>query len=190
MAGVPSAMLFVRSDAGGVSHAPEECTGGRRDRLVPAGARARAARAGGRVIDWDAPRAAVAARPRALRPGPEPGRAQAASTACRARAAELERGPVRAARATCSRPPRPRLRNAAFYPERAFADFRAAVAAWLGVPPSSVIPAHGAQALIGSIAPVFVDPGHARRRAAPDLRPVPPGLLPPFGAAITRRARA
>ena len=27
MAGVPSAMLFVRSDAGGVSHAPEESTG-------------------------------------------------------------------------------------------------------------------------------------------------------------------
>ena len=26
-AGVPSAMLFVRSDAGGVSHAPEEHTG-------------------------------------------------------------------------------------------------------------------------------------------------------------------
>jgi N-carbamoyl-L-amino-acid hydrolase len=26
-AGVPSAMLFVRSDAGGVSHAPEESTG-------------------------------------------------------------------------------------------------------------------------------------------------------------------
>ncbi len=26
MAGVPSAMLFVRSDAGGVSHAPEEWT--------------------------------------------------------------------------------------------------------------------------------------------------------------------
>jgi N-carbamoyl-L-amino-acid hydrolase len=27
MAGVPAAMLFVRSDAGGVSHAPEEHTG-------------------------------------------------------------------------------------------------------------------------------------------------------------------
>jgi N-carbamoyl-L-amino-acid hydrolase len=26
-AGIPSAMLFVRSDAGGVSHAPEEHTG-------------------------------------------------------------------------------------------------------------------------------------------------------------------
>jgi N-carbamoyl-L-amino-acid hydrolase len=27
LAGVPSAMLFVRSDAGGVSHAPGECSG-------------------------------------------------------------------------------------------------------------------------------------------------------------------
>jgi N-carbamoyl-L-amino-acid hydrolase len=27
LAGIPSAMLFVRSDAGGVSHAPEESTG-------------------------------------------------------------------------------------------------------------------------------------------------------------------
>ena len=26
-AGIPSAMLFARSDAGGVSHAPEESTG-------------------------------------------------------------------------------------------------------------------------------------------------------------------
>jgi acetylornithine deacetylase/succinyl-diaminopimelate desuccinylase-like protein len=32
MAGVPAAMLFVRSDAGGVSHAPEEWTG--RDAIV------------------------------------------------------------------------------------------------------------------------------------------------------------
>jgi histidinol-phosphate aminotransferase len=51
------------------------------------------------------------------------------------------------------------LRNAAFYPERAFADFRDAVAGWLGVPPAYVIPGHGAQALIGSLAAAFVDPG-------------------------------
>ena len=51
------------------------------------------------------------------------------------------------------------LRNAAYYPERAFADFRVAVAESLGVTPSRVIPAHGAQALIGSIAAAFVDPG-------------------------------
>jgi histidinol-phosphate aminotransferase len=45
------------------------------------------------------------------------------------------------------------------YPERAFADFRDAVAAWLELPASSVIPAHGAQALIGSVAAAFIDPG-------------------------------
>ena len=54
LAGVPSAMLFVRSDAGGVSHAPEESTGIRRRRARRAGARGRVARAGRRVIDWDA----------------------------------------------------------------------------------------------------------------------------------------
>ena len=46
LAGVPCGMLFVRSDAGGVSHAPEEHTGDRRDRRGAAGARGRAARAG------------------------------------------------------------------------------------------------------------------------------------------------
>ncbi len=51
--------------------------------------------------------------------------------------------------------------RAALYPERAYADFRAAVAGWIGVPPACVIPAHGAQALIGAVATVFVDPGTA-----------------------------
>ena len=50
---------------------------------------------------------------------------------------------------------------AALYPERAYADFRAAVAGWLGVPPESVVPAHGAQALIGIVAAAFIDPGTA-----------------------------
>jgi histidinol-phosphate aminotransferase len=45
------------------------------------------------------------------------------------------------------------------YPERAFSDFRDAVAGWLDLPAASVIPAHGAQALIGSIAAAFIDPG-------------------------------
>jgi histidinol-phosphate aminotransferase len=51
------------------------------------------------------------------------------------------------------------LRRASRYPERAFADFRDAVAGWLGVPPASVVPAHGAQALIASAAAAFVDSG-------------------------------
>jgi histidinol-phosphate aminotransferase len=49
--------------------------------------------------------------------------------------------------------------NAALYPERLFADFRAGLAAWLGVPAECVTPAHGAQALISSIAQVFIGPG-------------------------------
>jgi histidinol-phosphate aminotransferase len=51
------------------------------------------------------------------------------------------------------------LRDASRYPERAFADFRDAVAAWRGVPSAGVIPAHGAQALIGAVASVFIEAG-------------------------------
>jgi histidinol-phosphate aminotransferase len=49
--------------------------------------------------------------------------------------------------------------KANFYPERAYADFREALAASLGVPAASVIPAHGAQALISSITSVFIGDG-------------------------------
>jgi histidinol-phosphate aminotransferase len=49
--------------------------------------------------------------------------------------------------------------RANFYPERAYADFREALAGWLGVPSATVIPAHGAQALISSIASVFIGDG-------------------------------
>ena len=49
--------------------------------------------------------------------------------------------------------------NAALYPERLFADFRAALAGWLAVPAACVTPAHGAQALISSVAQVFIGPG-------------------------------
>jgi histidinol-phosphate aminotransferase len=49
--------------------------------------------------------------------------------------------------------------NAALYPERLFADFRAGVASWLSVPAECVTPAHGAQALISVIAQVFVGQG-------------------------------
>jgi histidinol-phosphate aminotransferase len=51
------------------------------------------------------------------------------------------------------------LRDASRYPERAFADFRDAVAEWRGVPSASVIPAHGAQALIGAVTSVFIENG-------------------------------
>jgi histidinol-phosphate aminotransferase len=49
--------------------------------------------------------------------------------------------------------------KANFYPERAYADFREALAGWLGAPSATVIPAHGAQALISSIASVFIGDG-------------------------------
>ncbi len=54
---------------------------------------------------------------------------------------------------------RAELDRAQLYPERAYADFRAAVAAWIGVPPPAVVPAHGAQAVIAALAAAFVDPG-------------------------------
>jgi histidinol-phosphate aminotransferase len=50
--------------------------------------------------------------------------------------------------------------KANFYPERAYADFREALAAWLGVPADTVIPAHGAQALITSVSSVFIGDGY------------------------------
>jgi histidinol-phosphate aminotransferase len=49
--------------------------------------------------------------------------------------------------------------KAALYPERLFADFRHGAAEWLGVPAECVTPAHGAQALISSVASVFIGPG-------------------------------
>jgi histidinol-phosphate aminotransferase len=49
--------------------------------------------------------------------------------------------------------------NAALYPERLFADFRADLGKWLGVPAECLTPAHGAQALIASVAQVFIGPG-------------------------------
>ena len=53
------------------------------------------------------------------------------------------------------------LQNASRYPESAFANFRDAVAAWRGVPAACVTPAHGAQALIGSVAAAFIENGTA-----------------------------
>jgi histidinol-phosphate aminotransferase len=49
--------------------------------------------------------------------------------------------------------------RANLYPERAYADFREALARRLAAPSGAVIPAHGAQALISSIAAVFIGDG-------------------------------
>jgi histidinol-phosphate aminotransferase len=51
------------------------------------------------------------------------------------------------------------LENAWMYPERAYSDFREAVAAWLGIRPAQIVPAHGIQALVTTIAAAFVRPG-------------------------------
>lgn len=54
---------------------------------------------------------------------------------------------------------RDELANIQFYPERAYADFRDSLAEWLGVPPTYVVPAHGAQSLIGTLATAFIEAG-------------------------------
>ncbi len=51
------------------------------------------------------------------------------------------------------------LGNAWMYPEQAYGDLREAVASWLGVAPSLIVPAHGIQALIGMVTAAFVSPG-------------------------------
>jgi histidinol-phosphate aminotransferase len=47
------------------------------------------------------------------------------------------------------------------YPEHAYTDFREAVASWLGTRPELIVPGHGIQALIATVAHAFIDPGDA-----------------------------
>jgi histidinol-phosphate aminotransferase len=54
---------------------------------------------------------------------------------------------------------RAELPNAWMYPEQAYADLRAAVAGWLGVPPELIVPAHGIQALVTMVVAAFLRPG-------------------------------
>jgi histidinol-phosphate aminotransferase len=51
------------------------------------------------------------------------------------------------------------LERAWMYPEVAYSDFRAAVAAWLGTRPELIVPGHGIQALIATVAHAFLEPG-------------------------------
>ena len=51
------------------------------------------------------------------------------------------------------------LENAWAYPEQSYDDFRDAVATWLGVPPERIVPAHGVQALVATMAGAFLDRG-------------------------------
>jgi histidinol-phosphate aminotransferase len=51
------------------------------------------------------------------------------------------------------------LERAWMYPEHAYTDFREAVAAWLGTRPELIVPGHGIQALIATVAHAFLDRG-------------------------------
>lgn len=53
------------------------------------------------------------------------------------------------------------LPNVWMYPEESYDDFRAAVAHRIGTTPDRIVPAHGTQALIGTLAGLFLDPGDA-----------------------------
>jgi histidinol-phosphate aminotransferase len=53
------------------------------------------------------------------------------------------------------------LERAWMYPEHAYTDFREAVASWLGTRPELIVPGHGIQALIATVAHAFIDPGDA-----------------------------
>jgi histidinol-phosphate aminotransferase len=66
-------------------------------------------------------------------------------------------------------PPYPGIREAVeaelpniwMYPEESYSDFREAVAAWIGTTADRIVPAHGTQALIGTLSGLFLAPGDA-----------------------------
>jgi histidinol-phosphate aminotransferase len=51
------------------------------------------------------------------------------------------------------------LENAWMYPEAAYSDLREALAAWLGLPPERIVPGHGIQSLVTTLAAAAVNPG-------------------------------
>jgi histidinol-phosphate aminotransferase len=51
------------------------------------------------------------------------------------------------------------LPNVWMYPEESYSEFREAVASWIGTTPDRIVPAHGTQALIGTLAGLLLDPG-------------------------------
>jgi histidinol-phosphate aminotransferase len=53
------------------------------------------------------------------------------------------------------------LERAWMYPEHAYTEFREAVAAWIGTRPELIVPSHGIQALVATVAHAFLDPGDA-----------------------------
>jgi histidinol-phosphate aminotransferase len=53
------------------------------------------------------------------------------------------------------------LENVWMYPEESYGRIREALAEWVGTTPDRIVPAHGTQALIGTVATLFLDPGDA-----------------------------
>ena len=53
------------------------------------------------------------------------------------------------------------LERAWMYPEHAYTEFREAVAAWLGIRSEMIVPGHGIQALVGTVAHAFLAEGDA-----------------------------
>lgn len=53
------------------------------------------------------------------------------------------------------------LERAWIYPAEAYAELRADVAGWLGTTPDRIVPSHGIQALIATVAHAFLQPGDA-----------------------------
>jgi histidinol-phosphate aminotransferase len=51
------------------------------------------------------------------------------------------------------------LARVELYPEQAYSDFREVVAAYIGADPSTLVPAHGIQALVLAVISVFINPG-------------------------------
>jgi len=51
------------------------------------------------------------------------------------------------------------LPNVWLYPEQAYADLREAVARWVGTTPDRIVPAHGIQALVSTVAQAFLREG-------------------------------
>jgi histidinol-phosphate aminotransferase len=53
------------------------------------------------------------------------------------------------------------LENVWMYPEESYSALRETLADWTGTTPDRIVPAHGSQALIGTVATLFLDPGDA-----------------------------
>jgi histidinol-phosphate aminotransferase len=51
------------------------------------------------------------------------------------------------------------LDNVWMYPEESYSELREAIAAWIGTTPERIVPAHGTQALIGTVATLFLGSG-------------------------------